>query len=51
MAWSLVAGELQRMYIVQIDEVTTFLLWYQGNSETENQVIASISFIDQLPTP
>lgn len=49
--WASVPGELQRMYIVQIDESTTFLLWYQGNSETERAVIDSIRFIDQLPTP
>ncbi len=49
--WTSVAGELQRMYIVQMDPTTTFLLWYQGNSETEQQVIGSIRFIDPLPTP
>ena len=50
-AWGSVPGELQRMYIVQVDGSNTFLLWYQGNSETERQVIDSVRFIDELPTP
>jgi hypothetical protein len=37
------------MYIVQVDTSTTFLLWYQGNSETERQVIDSVRFNDELP--
>jgi hypothetical protein len=49
--WPFSPGELQRLYIVQIDASTTFMLWYQGNSDTEQQVIASIKFIDALPTP
>jgi hypothetical protein len=49
--WTSIAGELQRMYAVQVDADTTFLLWYQGNSETERSVIESIQFIDALPLP
>lgn len=49
--WTSVPGELQRLYVVQIDASTTFLLWYQGNSETERAVIASVHFLDKLPTP
>lgn len=49
--WSSIPGELQRMYIVQVNASTTFLLWYQGNSETERAVIDSIRFIETLPTP
>jgi hypothetical protein len=49
--WTSIPGELQRMYAVQVDEDITFLLWYQGNSETERSVIESIRFIDALPLP
>jgi len=49
--WTSGPGELQRLYAVQMDATTTFLLWYQGNSETERQVIRSVHFLDQMPTP
>ncbi|MBI2781154.1 MAG: hypothetical protein HYX55_05100 [Chloroflexi bacterium] len=49
--WWFNPGEVQPLYIVQMDASTTFLLWYQGTADEERAVLASIKFIDKLPTP
>lgn len=49
--WALAPGETRRMYIVSHDADTTFLIWYIGPEGELADVIASISFIDELPLP
>jgi hypothetical protein len=49
--WWFNPGEVQPLYIVQMDASTTFLLWYQGTADEERTVLASIKFINNLPTP
>ena len=50
-AWAFEPGEVQPLYIVQMDAATTFLLWFQGTADEHGAVIDSIQFIDKLPMP
>ena len=49
--WSLIPGQVQAVYSVQMDATTTFLLWYEGTPADERAVLDSIKFIDTLPRP
>ena len=49
--WAFVPGEVESLYILQMDAATTFLLWYQGSAAEEQAVLESIEFIDALPVP
>lgn len=50
-SWAFAPGEVQTIYIVEMDATTTFLLWYQGPAAEAQAVLDSIQFIDALPTP
>lgn len=51
LAWPYLPGEVQALYIVQMDADNTLLIWYQGGPGEEGVVLDSLTFIDTLPTP
>ena len=49
--WAFNPGEVETLYILQMDEANTLLIWYQGGADEESTVLDSVTFIDTLPTP
>jgi hypothetical protein len=49
--WPFNPGEVETLYILQMDAANTLLLWYQGSADEEVAVLDSVRFIDKLPTP